>query len=256
LGDRKRLIKAVGGLVVCTNASKSGDARALPGVDTAERRQLTVMFCDLVGSTAISARLDPEDTRQVIRAYQDVCSGIIARYSGFVAKFMGDGVLAYFSFPRAHEDDAERAVRAGLEIAVAVAKLETRAIEPLRTRIGIATGLVVVGELVGQGSAQEQAVVGDTPNLAARLQGLAEPGSMVIDGCLATCLTCAISADLRSRASQSRSPPGRSKAWLRRKAVSKQHARRGRRASSGGRRRAQCCSSARTRRGMARARSC
>jgi class 3 adenylate cyclase/tetratricopeptide (TPR) repeat protein len=180
LGDRKRLIKAVGGLVVGTNATKSGDARALPGVDTAERRQLTVMFCDLVGSTAISARLDPEDTRQVIRAYQDVCSGIIARYSGFVAKFMGDGVLAYFGFPRAHEDDAERAVRAGLEIAAAVAKLETRANEPLRTRIGIATGLVVVGELVGQGSAQEQVVVGDTPNLAARLQGLAEPGSMVI----------------------------------------------------------------------------
>jgi len=181
LGDRKRFLKAIGGIGVAANgAATSGPGRADPSSDAAERRQLTVMFCDLVGSTAISARLDPEDMRQVIRAYQDVCSGIIARYSGFVAKFMGDGLLAYFGFPRAHEDDAERAVRAGLEIAAAVAKLETCAGGLLDTRIGIATGLVVVGELVGQGSAQEQAVVGDTPNLAARLQGLAEPGSMVV----------------------------------------------------------------------------
>jgi class 3 adenylate cyclase len=176
LGDRKRFLKAIGGIDVAANgAATSGPGQADPSSDAAERRQLTVMFCDLVGSTAISARLDPEDMRQVIRAYQDVCSGIIARYSGFVAKFMGDGLLAYFGFPRAHEDDAERTVRAGLEIAAAVAKLKTRAGGPLDTRIGIATGLVVVGELVGQGSAQEQAVVGDTPNLAARLQGLAEP---------------------------------------------------------------------------------
>ena len=138
------------------------------------------MFCDLVGSTALSARLDPEDMREVIRAYQDASSGAIARYDGFVAKFMGDGVLAYFGFPRAHEEDAERAVRAGLDIAAVVAKLETRANENLRVRIGIATGIVVVGDVVGQGSAQEQAVVGETPNLAARLQGLAEPGSVVI----------------------------------------------------------------------------
>jgi class 3 adenylate cyclase/tetratricopeptide (TPR) repeat protein len=138
------------------------------------------MFCDLAGSTAMSARLDPEDMREVIRAYQDACSGAVARYDGFVAKYMGDGVLAYFGFPRAHEEDAERAVRAGLDIATAVAKLETRAKETLKVRIGIATGIVVVGDLVGQGSAQEQAVVGDTPNLAARLQGLAEPGCVVI----------------------------------------------------------------------------
>ena len=118
--------------------------------------------------------------REVIRAYQDACSGAIARYDGFVAKFMGDGVLAYFGFPRAHEDDAERAVRAGLDIAAVVAKLETRAKETLKVRIGIATGIVVVGDLVGQGAAQEQAVVGETPNLAARLQALAEPGSVVI----------------------------------------------------------------------------
>ena len=139
------------------------------------------MFCDLVGSTALSARLDPEDMREVIRAYQDACSGAVARYDGFVAKFMGDGVLAYFGFPRAHEEDAERAVRAGLEIAAAVAQARNaREGVRLKVRIGIATGIVVVGDLVGQGSAQEQAVVGETPNLAARLQALAEPGSVVV----------------------------------------------------------------------------
>jgi class 3 adenylate cyclase len=125
------------------------------------------MFCDLAGSTALSARLDPEDMRQVIRAYQDACSGVVTRYDGFVAKFMGDGILAYFGFPPAHEDDAERAVRAGLEIASVVGTLKTRAADKLQVRIGIATGLVVVGDLVGKGAAQEQAVVGDTANLAA-----------------------------------------------------------------------------------------
>jgi class 3 adenylate cyclase len=138
------------------------------------------MFCDLVGSTAMSARLDPEDMREVIRMYQDACSGAVARYDGVVAKFMGDGVLAYFGFPRAHEEDAERAVRAGLDILAVVAKLDTQARETLKVRIGVATGIVVVGDLVGLGSAQEQAVVGETPNLAARLQTLAEPGSLVI----------------------------------------------------------------------------
>ena len=138
------------------------------------------MFCDLVGSTALSARLDPEDMRHIIRAYQDAVSGVVARYDGFVAKFMGDGILAYFGFPRAHEDDAARAVHAGLELAEVVAGLQTRAIERLGVRVGIATGLVVVGDIVGHGSAQEQAVVGDTPNLAARLQGLAESGGMIV----------------------------------------------------------------------------
>ena len=182
LGDRKRLLKAIASLGPAqTLAKPSGPPPApLPQENAAERRQLTVMFCDLVGSTALSARLDPEDMREVIRAYQDACSGAIARYDGFVAKFMGDGVLAYFGFPRAHEEDAERAVRAGLDIIAAVAKLETRANETLKVRIGIATGIVVVGDLVGRGSAQEQAVVGDTPNLAARLQGLAGPGNVVI----------------------------------------------------------------------------
>jgi class 3 adenylate cyclase len=145
---------------------------------SAERRQLTVMFCDLVGSTALSSKLDPEEMREVIRAYQDACSGPVARYDGFIAKFMGDGVLAYFGFPRAHEDDAERAVRAGLDIVAAVERL--RAPAPLKVRVGIATGLVVVGDLIGAGAAQEQVVVGETPNLAARLQALAEPGAVVI----------------------------------------------------------------------------
>ena len=128
----------------------------------------------------MSARLDPEDMRDVIRAYQDICSGVIARYDGYLAKFMGDGVLAYFGFPRAHEDDAERAVRAGLDLADAIAKVQTRDGEVLKTRIGVATGIVVVGDLIGQGSAQEQAVIGDTPNLAARLQARAEPGGVLI----------------------------------------------------------------------------
>jgi class 3 adenylate cyclase len=145
---------------------------------SAERRQLTVMFCDLVGSTTLSGKLDPEEMREVIRAYQDACSGPVARYDGFIARFMGDGILAYFGFPRTHEDDAERALRAGLDIVAAVERL--RAPEPLKVRVGIATGLVVVGDLIGEGTSQEQAVVGDTPNLAARLEALAEPGSIVV----------------------------------------------------------------------------
>src|SRR5271169_6459851 len=181
MGHRKRLLKAIVSLGSTETTAKPTNTAPTPtSPDVAERRQLTVMFCDLVGSTAMSARLDPEDMREVIRAYQDACSGAVARYDGFVAKFMGDGVLAYFGFPRAHEDDAERAARAGLDITAVVAKLDTRAKETLKVRIGVATGIVVVGDLVGQGSAQEQAVVGDTPNLAARLQGLAEPGCVVV----------------------------------------------------------------------------
>jgi class 3 adenylate cyclase/tetratricopeptide (TPR) repeat protein len=146
----------------------------------AERRQLTVMFVDLAGSTALSTQLDPEEMGEVIRAYQNAVAREITRVDGHVAKFMGDGVLAYFGWPRAHEDEAERAVRAGLAIAAAVAKLATPAKEPLGARVGIATGLVVVGDLVGEGAAQEEAVVGETPNLAARLQSLAEVGSVVV----------------------------------------------------------------------------
>ena len=180
LGHRKRLLKAIAALAGPAAAPRAAATPIPPLAAAAERRQLTVMFSDLVGSTALSARLDPEDMREVIRAYQDACSGAVARYDGFVAKFMGDGVLAYFGFPRAHEEDAERAVRAGLEIAAVVGRLETRANEKFKVRVGIATGIVVVGDLVGQGSAQEQAVVGETPNLAARLQALAEPGAVVI----------------------------------------------------------------------------
>jgi predicted ATPase/class 3 adenylate cyclase len=145
----------------------------------AERRQLTVLFCDLVGSTELSARLDPEDLRDVIRAFQTCCANVVSRWDGHVAKYMGDGALAYFGWPRAHEDDAERAVRAGLELSRAVGRLiddETS----LAARVGIATGQVIVGDLIGEGAAQEEAVVGETPNLAARLQALAKPGMVVI----------------------------------------------------------------------------
>jgi class 3 adenylate cyclase/predicted ATPase len=136
------------------------------------------MFCDLVGSTALSARLDPEDMREIIGAYHRCCAEQITKAGGFVAKYMGDGVLAYFGYPQAHEDDAERSVRAGLELVAAVGGLKTHA--PLKTRVGIATGLVVVGDLIGSGASQEQAIVGETPNLAARLEGVAEPNSVVI----------------------------------------------------------------------------
>jgi class 3 adenylate cyclase len=146
--------------------------------DAAERRQVTVMFADLVGSTALSARMDPEDLREVISAYQKCVAETVRRFGGFVPKYMGDGVLVYFGYPQAHEDDAERAVRAGLELIAAVSAL--KAASPLQTRVGIATGLVVVGDLIGSGAAQEQAVVGETPNVAARLQGIAEANTVVI----------------------------------------------------------------------------
>jgi class 3 adenylate cyclase len=179
-GHRLRLRNAIAKLAPTSITEGISEVPASPPPSQAERRQLTVMFCDLVGSTALSVRFDPEELRDEICAYQNAVSGVVARYDGFVAKFMGDGVLAYFGYPRAHEDDAERAVRAGLEIEAAVSSLETRGRDPLAVRIGIATGLVVVGDLVGEGSAQEQAVVGETPNLAARLQALAEPGQIVL----------------------------------------------------------------------------
>ncbi len=188
VGHRRKIVSAIEELkaaspsraYAATTLAPHESVPAAAPPDSAERRQLTVMFCDLVGSTTLTARLDPEDMRQVIRAYQDACSGVVARYDGFVAKFLGDGILAYFGFPRAHEDDGARAVHAALEIAEVVAGLQTRAREKLSVRVGVATGLVVVGDLVGRGSAQEQAVVGDTPNLAARLQGLAEAGGVVV----------------------------------------------------------------------------
>ena len=146
--------------------------------DRAERRQVTVMFSDLVGSTALSGRMDPEDLREIISAYQKCVAETVGRFGGFVAKYMGDGALIYFGYPQAHEDDAERAVRAGLELIAAVSAL--KAPVSLQTRVGIATGLVVVGDLIGSGEAQERGIVGETPNLAARLQGIAEPNTVVI----------------------------------------------------------------------------
>src|SRR4029077_7413702 len=147
--------------------------------DTAERRQVTVMFSDLVGSTALSARMDHEDLREVISAYRKCAAETVQRFGGFVAKYMGDSVLVYFGYPQAHEDDAERAVRAGLQLVATVGDPKTTR-APLQTRVGIATGLVVVGDLVGSGEAQERGIVGETPNLAARVQGLAGPNSVVI----------------------------------------------------------------------------
>ena len=144
----------------------------------AERRQLTVMFCDLVGSTPLSTRFDPEDLRELIGVYHRAVAETVGRFAGFVAKYMGDGVLIYFGYPEVHEDDAERAVRAGLAVIDAVGGLATH--EALNVRLGIASGLVVVGDLIGAGAAQERGVVGETPNLAARLQALAQPGTLVI----------------------------------------------------------------------------
>ena len=182
LGHRRKLLDAIAALRADSKASRtatpgSAAADASPR-DTAERRQVTVMFSDLVGSTALSARIDPEDLREVISAYQKCVAETVQRFGGFVAKYMGDGVLVYFGYPQAHEYDAERAVRAGLGLVAAISDLKTHA--PLQARVGIATGLVVVGDLIGSGASREQAIVGETPNLAARLQGVAEPNSVVI----------------------------------------------------------------------------
>ena len=185
LGHRVKLLDAIAALLSdasgktpSVDATTTSSAPSAQPEDRAERRQVTVMFSDLVGSTALSARMDPEDLREVISAYQNCVAETVGRFSGFVAKYMGDGVLIYFGYPQAHEDDAERAVRAGLELVAAVSHLKTHA--ALQTRVGIATGLVVVGDLIGSGASQEQAIVGETPNLAARLQGVAEPNAVVI----------------------------------------------------------------------------
>jgi class 3 adenylate cyclase len=183
LGHRRVLLRAIAGL---ENVEKGIPAHTTPApasvtpqqFDSAERRQVTVMFSDLVGSTALSTRMDPEDLREVISSYQKCVVEIVQRFGGFVAKYMGDGVLIYFGYPQAHEDDAERAVRTGLELVAAVGGLTTHA--PLQTRVGIATGVVVVGDLIGSGEAQERGIVGETPNLAARLQGVADPNAVVI----------------------------------------------------------------------------
>jgi len=178
VGHRRKLLAAI--------AALRTDGRPEPGPECQEvmdiaaaRRQLTVMFCDLVGSTALSAQLDPEDLREIIAAYHRTVAEIVGGSDGFIARYMGDGVLIYFGYPRAHEDDAERAMRAGLGLIDAVGRLDVGSVK-LKARVGIATGLVVVGDLIGEGSAQEQSVVGETPNLAARLQALAEPGTVIV----------------------------------------------------------------------------
>ena len=179
LGHRRKMLRAIAGLGAAAIApAGSATQRKTESRDEAERRHLTVMFCDLVGSTALSTRLDPEDLREIISAYQKCVAEGVSRFGGFVAQYLGDGVLVYFGYPEAHEDDAERAVRAGLELIEAMIALKTPA--SLQTRVGIATGLVVVGDLTGSGEAHERGIVGETPNLAARLQGIAEPNTVVI----------------------------------------------------------------------------
>jgi class 3 adenylate cyclase/predicted ATPase len=168
----------VGQISATTEASsRSMDTGA---IGQANRRQVTVMFCDLVGSTALSTQLDPEDMREVIGRFQKACGRVIPAYDGFIARYMGDGVLAYFGYPQAHEDDAEQAVRAGLELATAVGQIQTPAGAALQARVGIATGVVVVGDLIGDGAAEEWDIVGEAPNMAARLQALANPGTVAI----------------------------------------------------------------------------
>ena len=186
MGRRKILIRAIGALAVPGVSADDADdmvspAKNAPSVSpSAERRQLTVMFCDLVGSTALSQQLDPEDLRDVMRRYQDAVVNAVTRYGGHVAKYLGDGVLAYFGWPQAYEDQAERAVRAGLNAVVAVSSEQMAGHAALAARVGIATGQVVVGDLVGESGSDVEAVSGETPNLAARLQDVAEPGQVVI----------------------------------------------------------------------------
>jgi class 3 adenylate cyclase/predicted ATPase len=175
LGDRRRLLRAIAELA--SSATPKPGPEPKPR-DEAERRQVTVMFADLVGSTALSTGMDPEDLREVITAYQKCVTETVLHFGGFVARYVGDGVLVYFGYPHAHEDDAERAVRAGLELITVVAGLKTRA--PQQVRIGIATGVVVVGHLIPSGESEERGMVGETPNLAARLQSIAEPNMVVV----------------------------------------------------------------------------
>ena len=181
LGHRRKLLRAIANLKAAEKVTSAAAAVAPPAprtADTAERRQVTVMFSDLVGSTSLAAQMDPEDLRELISAYHKCVAETVRRFGGFVAQYLGDGVLVYFGYPEAHEDDAERAVRAGLEVIVALGAIKTPAL--LQTRVGIATGLVVVGDLTGLGEGRESAIIGETPNLAARLQGIAEPNSVVI----------------------------------------------------------------------------
>lgn len=179
LGHRKKMLRAITAFGEPALGSPHVKPPEPPHGE-AQRRQLTLMFCDLVGSTHLSHHLELEDMHEVIRIYQAACSKVISTYDGFIARFMGDGILAYFGYPAAHEDDAERAVRAALEIIAALQRIPARSGAKLEVRIGIATGLVVVGDLIGKGASEKQLAVGETPNLAARLQAVADPGTVVI----------------------------------------------------------------------------
>ncbi|MFB3137758.1 MAG: AAA family ATPase, partial [Phycisphaerales bacterium] len=184
LGPRRRILKAVRAFDAGERVPKESTGDDAADAHTrveAERRQLTVMFCDLVGSTALSQKLDPEDYREVITSFQKAVSEAVRRFDGYVAKYLGDGVLAYFGYPRAHEDDAEQAVRAALASVNAVGRLNETPDDRLEARVGIATGLVVAGDIAEEGVSEEGAISGATPNLAARLQGVAESGCVVID---------------------------------------------------------------------------
>jgi class 3 adenylate cyclase len=176
LGHRRKILRAIADLPAAPAPAEIA-TEAVPR-EEAERRQVTVMFADLVGSTALSTGMDPEDLREIISAYQKCVAEAVHHFGGFVARYVGDGVLVYFGYPQAHEDDADRAILAGLELSTAVSALKSRV--SLQTRVGIATGLVVVGDLTGSGQTQERSIVGETPNLAARLQGIAEPDTVVI----------------------------------------------------------------------------
>ena len=189
VGHRRRMLEAIAALRrtpatprgIGADASQAAEARSAGTTRSGvERRQLTVAFVDLVGSTALAERLDPEELRDVMRGYHDACTAVLSRFGGHIAKYLGDGVLAYFGWPATHEDEAERATRAGLVIVQTVAELPRLGDGPLQARVGIATGLVVVGDLLGKGAAREEAVVGETPNLAARLQALAQPGGVIV----------------------------------------------------------------------------
>ena len=232
VGHRRKLLEAIAALAEPASAAAGGTERPSRGrtqseASEAERRQLTVLFCDLVGSTELSARLDPEDMGAVIRAYQDACAEVVERWGGHVAKYMGDGVLAYFGWPQAHEDDAERAVRAGLATGRRrSAQLETPAGAPLAARVGIATGLVMVGELIGEGAAQEQSGGrrdAEPRGAAAGAGGAGQRGRSARRraGWSAACSSWPTSARSGSRASPSRSRPGGSKARVAPRAASR-----------------------------------
>ena len=247
LGHRRKMLRAIAELQGEPSRTLQTAAKPASG-DNAGRRQLTVMFCDLVGSSALSARLDLEDLRTVMGAYHGCVAEVVAKNDGVIARYMGDGVLAYFGYPQAHEDDAEQATRAGLALVDAVAKLRTDPATELKVRVGIATGTVVVGDLTGEGSAQEQTVIGETPNLAARLQTFANPGTVLISESTHRpqmgISNAGISALSRSKDGRSQYQPGRSWERPKWKAVSRRSTRPDWRRQLDVTRKSRCCCAA------------